>query len=188
MNENNVLGMMKKYFPMLENIKNEELAKKTAKIWYEAWKESKWKNIEDACFKPNCPGISLLDHTNSVTKGALKFAEIRIEMYGDKIDLDILLAGALLHDVSKILEFEPTNEKPIATRNRILFQHGVYGAHKAWNENLPDELIHIIICHTGKSRLIPQTPEAVIVCYLDGADFELNYQKFGGPLSISKGK
>lgn len=188
MGKDNVLDIMREHLPMLDNINDKELAKKVAKIWHEVWKESKWEDIEDACFKPDYPGISLLNHIRSVTQAALKFAETRMEIYGEQINIDILLAGALLHDVSKVLEFEPTKEKPIATKKRILFQHGVLGAHKALNENLPDELVHIIICHTGKSRLIPKTPEALIIYYIDGADAELNSQKFGVPLALSKWK
>ena len=182
------LEVMTRYFPLLDNIKDRKLARNVADIWYETWQESKWKDIGDACYKPDYPGKTLIRHTNAVTESALAMAEIRQRIFNETVDRDILIAGGLLHDVSKVLEFEPTESKPIPTKNRRLFQHGVIGAHKALSRNLPDELVHLIITHTNKSRLVPKTPEALIIYCVDMADADLHKLVQGDTLMISKWK
>ena len=188
MKSNSAVEVMRKYFPWLDTFKNGELAANVAKVWYELWKNSKWERIEDAPFNPTSPGVSLIGHIRSVTAGAFEFAKIRSEVYGEELDLDVVLAGALLHDVSKLLEYEPVERDAAKSKKGKLFQHGFMGAHKALTEGLPDEVVHIIICHTGDSRVLPQTPEALIVYCIDTADADLNRLKFGVPLLVEKQK
>ena len=188
MGEEKGMAIMRKYFPIMDTFENSELASKVGNIWYELWKSSEWENIEDADWNPLCPGISLIDHTRSVTQGAVEFAKIRKEMYGERLDFDILLAGALLHDVGKLLELDPGEQNAIKSKKGNLFQHAFLGAHKALIEDLPDEVVHIIISHTGQSRVVPQTPEAVIVYCVDLADADLNRLKFFVPLLMERHK
>jgi putative nucleotidyltransferase with HDIG domain len=179
MEKENALEVMRKYLPLLDTFKDLKLATKVANIWYDLWKTSRWKKLEDASWSPLCPGISLIDHTLSVTRCALEFAEVRNEVYGEKIDFDILLAGALLHDASLLVELEPGKDNAKKNKKGNLLQHSFLGAHRALLEDLPDEVVHIIVSHTWQSRLLPQTPEAVIVCCVDFADADLNRLKIG---------
>ncbi len=188
MERKSAVEIMRKYFPLLDTFKNSELATKVANIWYDLWKDSKWERIEDASFNPLCPGVSLVSHTRSVTHGALELAKIRNEIYGEELNFDVLLAGALLHDVGKLLEYEPGEHNAIKSKQGKLFQHGFLGAHQALSEGLPDEVLHIIICHTGDSRVLPQTPEALIVYCVDLADADLSRLKFSAPLLIERHK
>ena len=188
MENTNALEVMTQHLPLLDNLKNRQLAVSVANIWYDLWKTSKWENIEGAGWNPLCPGVTLVDHTRSVTKSALEFAKVRSEVYEEKIDFDVLLAGALLHDVSKLLEFEPGEHGGIKSKRGHFFQHAFLGAHKALVEGLPDEVVHIIISHTGQSRVIPQTPEAVIIYCIDLADADLSRLKSGAPLLMEKHK
>lgn len=184
MERNSAVEVMRKFFPLLDTFKDSELATKVASIWYDLWKDSKWERIEDAIFNPLCPEVSLITHIRSVTHGAFEFAKIRNEVYGDELNFDILLAGALLHDVSKLLEYEPGENGAVKSKRGKLFQHGFLGAHKALTEGLPDEVVHILICHTADSRVIPQTPEALIIYCVDVADADLNKLKNNAPLLI----
>lgn len=184
----NVITTMKAYFPLIDAIKDRELRRKVASIWYAVWQESQWKDLRDACFIPGYQSISLVDHTCSVATLALAISDARQQVFGETFNRDLLLAGALLHDVSKTLEYEPIDGKPIPTKYRTLFQHGIFGAHMALNEGLPDGLVHIIIAHTNKSRLIPKIPEAVIVYYADMTDLDLHKINFGDPLTLSTWK
>ena len=104
------------------------------------------------------------------------------------MDLDVLLAGGLLHDASKLLELEPDGKNGTESKKGKLFQHAFLGAHKALLEELPDEVVHIIISHTGKSRVVPQTPEAVILFAVDIADADINRVNVGEKLLISNHK
>lgn len=64
-------------------------------------------------------------------------------MCGEKINFDILLAGALLHDVCKLLELEPGEDNAIKSKRGKLFQHGFIGACRALVEDISDEVVHI---------------------------------------------
>ena len=184
MERNSAVEVMRKHFPLLDTIKDGELATKVANIWYDLWKNSKWERIEDAIYNPLCPEVSLITHTRSVTHGAYEFAKITNEVYGDELNFDLLLVGALLHDVSKLLEYEPGEDNAIKSKKGKLFQHGFLGAYQAFAEGLPDEVVHILICHTADSRVIPQTPEALIIYCVDVADADLNKLKNNAPLLI----
>ena len=107
MDPNDLIKEMEQYIPLLKNFKDKDLARKVAKVWYQLWKESKWDKLEEALWNPLCPGVTLITHTTTVTRVAIEFANIRNEIYSESINLDILLAGALLHDASKLIEVEP---------------------------------------------------------------------------------
>jgi putative nucleotidyltransferase with HDIG domain len=189
MRAKNILQDMEKYFPLLQHIDNKALAEKVANVWHKLWKESRWKKMEDALWNPIlCPGVRLIDHTNSVTRAAMQFSQIRSEIYGEEYNNDILLAGAILHDSSKILEVDPDGKTGSTSKRGRLFQHGFLGAHMAVVENLPDEVVHIIISHTGQSRLLPKTREAILIYALDLADADINRLNAQSPLLLEKHK
>ena len=184
------LKEMTKIFPLLDEIKDRELAKKVANIWYHVWEDSNWDALEQGIWNLQCPSVSVADHTRSVAKAAFEFGKARIEIYGDKINLDVLLAGALLHDVSILWEQDPGEERGSVVKSRKgkLYQHSFLGAHWALMEDLPEEIIHIIISHTWQSRVLPQTIEAIIICCVDFADGDINMFKHDGPRLMNRYK
>jgi hypothetical protein len=189
MKSENSLKIMKKFFPILDRFKDTKLAITVSKIWIEIWENSKWEKLEEAPWRIICPGINLIDHTNNVAKEAFNFAQVRNEVIDEKIDTDILLAGALLHDVGILLELEPAeNNSVVESKRGSLFQHGFIGACSAFIDDIPDEVVHIIICHTRKSRVIPKTREAIILHYVDSADADLYAYSLGAPLLLEEHK
>ncbi len=175
-------------FPELELISDAELASAVAEIWAEVWSESSWAELEDAPKNPytvNCRH-STVPHTRSVTRQALAIAAIIEELHGLTCDRDIILASCLLHDVSKLLEFEPASEGcGQNARFGELIQHAVYGMHKAFEHRLPLEIAHIIGSHTTLSRLPPKTLEAIIVHYADFVDTDVLVWEAGGKLLLN---
>ena len=176
----NCLEIMREHLPLLDNFKDRNLATKVAKVWYDLWQESKWENLSEAAWNLQCPGISLIEHTRSVSEASIEFAKVRERVYGEQIDFDILLAGALLHDASILLELEPDGDGAKKSFEGKIFQHSFLGAHKALIDDLPKQVVHIIISHTWQSRLFPQTPEAIIICCCDFADADIHRLRFGG--------
>jgi 3'-5' exoribonuclease len=123
----------------------------------------------------------LLEHTWSVARHALR----SLEVYPG-LNADLVLAGAILHDLGKIKEL--TN--PACPQRSVaggLLGHIVLGWDMVREEaramEFPDEqllvaLEHIIIAHHGAeefgSPIIPRTPEALLVYYLDEIDSKLH--------------
>lgn len=175
-------------FPELHDIADHDLRQAVVEIWQEVLQESAWDRLEDVPKHPHkVPSSStLVEHTRSVTQMAVAVAEVAERVRGISFDRDQLIASANLHDVSKLLEFEPSADGGRASRFGHLIQHGTYGAHKMWQKDLPVEMVHSVIAHTVTSRYVPQTWEAVIVHYVDYLDSDgLNLQH-GVPLNIRK--
>lgn len=159
-------------FPELRDIADRALRDAVAEIWLEVLAESGWDALSDVPKHPyKVPSsVKLVEHTRSTTQMAVAVAEVAERIQGIPFDRDLLIAAANLHDVSKLVEFEPSAEGGRASRFGRLVQHGVYGAHKMWTKGLPLEMVHNVIVHTETSRYQPQTWEAVIVHAVDALD------------------
>lgn len=127
----------------------------------------------------------LLEHSVSVAAACDRLAAHYREQ-GFRVDRDLLVAGALLHDVGKLRELEAPPRLGYTTEGRLL-GHIVLGiqmiAHEAAAiEDLPaDRLLllqHLIASHQGKpewdSPKVPQLVEALILHYADDLDAKLN--------------
>lgn len=185
MDENSIRDLL----PEAEWIHDSWLRSAVLSIWGEAVAEGGWDDPMRCPKHPvDTPATPLIDHVRSVTRQAVAVADIVADQYGIAIDRDTLIAGALLHDVSKLVESEPTEaQSGQARKSKLggLFQHGVLGAFKAWARELPPEVIHIIITHTDQSRLAPKTVEGIIVHYVDYCDSDLLLHLAGRPLFVA---
>jgi len=175
-------------FPELQEIADADLRAAVVDIWREVLDESDWSSLDEVPKHPlKLPASStLVTHTRAVTQMSLAIAETVERVRGISYDRDQLIAAANLHDVSKLLEFEPSETGGTASRFGYLIQHGFYGAHKMWEKGLPLEMVHNVIAHTLTSRYVPQTWEAVIVHYADYLDSDGENLLHGIPLNIKK--
>jgi 3'-5' exoribonuclease len=122
----------------------------------------------------------LLEHTWFVTRHALA----SLAIYAD-LNRDLVLAGALLHDLGKIKELA-NPVAPEATVAGRLLGHVVLGwdlvRAAAQDLEFSDptlllQLEHIILSHHGEmefgSPILPKTREALLVYFLDNLDAKL---------------
>jgi len=174
--------------PELALIQDLALRHATAEIWAETLAESDWGTIADAPKNPeNLPTHRrLLEHSRSVALQALAVAKIVQDVHGIGFDQDILVAAALLHDVSKLLEYGPTDSGAGKTPTGQRLQHGFLGALKAFQHGMPQDLVHNIIVHTRHSHDLPKTWEAIIVHYVDYLDSDALLFAEGQPLLLQK--
>lgn len=175
-------------FPEVDEIESPDIRQKVLEIWVDIWHESGWKRIEDAPKNPNVADRPLYMHIRSVTKQAVATADIVQELHGIGYDRDVLVAAGLLHDVSKMVEYQPSEagKKASSSRRGQLIQHAVYAAHKAWEKGLPDEIVHIIISHTHSSNKSPSTWEGIVIHYVDYLDSDALIWETGGKLLLSR--
>jgi putative nucleotidyltransferase with HDIG domain len=176
---------IRRLFPEIELVRDGDLAQKVIEIWVENWHASEWKRIEDAPKNPETLPVSraLVPHVRAVTQQAVAVAKIVKEIHDIDVDVDILVVGSLLHDVSKLVEYGPGEGH---TRIGDLIQHGVYGAYKAMEKGLPMEVSHMVISHTMLSKKAPATLECAILHYVDYADSDALLWASGRPLLVSK--
>jgi putative nucleotidyltransferase with HDIG domain len=154
----------------LQWIKDKELKKKVVNVWQEAAERGNWKSIDDAPFTLLIENSGkLTDHTKRITNLAKAVYDLRKE----EINLDYLIAGALLHDVGKLLEYVEENGCYVKGEFGKKFRHPVSGALLAKELGLPDEIVLIIYAHSHEGDKIKRSPEAVIVNHCDFIDFEI---------------
>jgi putative nucleotidyltransferase with HDIG domain len=169
---------MNKVFPLIDRISNSSLLARTVSCWEEAIRKGGWtkKDLHRIPFtllkSENTPSIVV--HTNGVAESALAMGEAMGRVYGDKIeiDLDILISGAILHDVGKILEYTAKDEGYAKSKYGKLVRHPISGAALAEAVGLPPGVVHIIATHSYEGDKTPRTVESVLVHHADFANFE----------------
>jgi 3'-5' exoribonuclease len=127
----------------------------------------------------------LLEHSLSVAAMCDRLAKHYISQ-GAKLDRDLLLAGALLHDIGKIREISSTSGFAYTTEGKLL-GHIVIGIQLLAREGevipdlAPERLLllqHLIASHQGKpewdSPKVPQMLEALLLHYADDLDSKMN--------------
>jgi len=170
--------------PEAAEISDPALRQSVLDIWARAWRSSAWERLEDVPKSMDLPvRRTLVVHTRAVTQMAGRMADVVSDLHGLAVDRDATLAIALLHDVSKLHEFEPAPEGGGRwARTGRLVQHGFLGAHWMLEAGLPEDLVHAVIAHTPHSSVVPQTQEAVIVHYADFADSDAQLLDAGATL------
>jgi 3'-5' exoribonuclease len=120
----------------------------------------------------------LLKHTVSVTQVALKISDV----YGGAIDRDLIIAGAILHDIGKIRTYSVEMTGIDYSTESALLDHVIFSMEMidsiAQNCKIDAEQLmlvkHIIASHHGQKEWgainEPSTPEALIVHLADMAD------------------
>lgn len=132
----------------------------------------------------------LLEHTVSVLRTGLYFAEKYSEYYPDldpPLNRDLIIAGCILHDIGKIHELDAQGENTPYTIAGNLVGHILIGRDMIREaarqiEDLSPELLilleHIILSHQGTaewgSPKPPMFPEALLVHYADDVDAKMN--------------
>lgn len=118
----------------------------------------------------------LLEHTVHVTRAAVALLPLYPEICGD-----LVIAGCLLHDIGKALEYAGALT-PRKTRTGQLQGHVVLGYRLVrraaltakLGEDLLERLEHIVLSHQGElewgAAVMAATPEAVFVSMVDNLD------------------
>lgn len=123
----------------------------------------------------------LAEHSLNMAEVLLKIAE-----FYPAADKDVLVAGALLHDIGKIEEFGWETGIDYTDRGRLV-GHIVIGqeiltAHRRPEDEIPEELwqhlMHLVLSHQGSkdqgSPVEPMTLEAILLYASDEMDSKAN--------------
>ena len=166
---------------ILTRIENEDLRKKTVRAWVLACERGGWKTLDELKRLPftlltNTRGITFVEHTVAVTEGAYALAKAQEAAYRQmpyKVDYDRLLAGGLLHDVGKLLEFE-SDGKGGCRKSRAgqCTRHPISGTALAYEVGLPAEVLNTIACHAKEGDGRPKTLETVLIHQADYGTFD----------------
>jgi putative nucleotidyltransferase with HDIG domain len=164
--------------PEFNLIQDPELREKTIHVWEVAMERGGWTpdTITQMPFTlliNPCPA-NFVEHVRAVTLTAYRAAQLFGEIYGERvpINMDYLVAGGLLHDVGKLLEYEYRGEVTFQTPYGALIRHPFSGAALAYEFGLPGEVQHMIAAHAGEGDKLKRSPEATLINKADFMSFE----------------
>ncbi len=169
---------VRQLWPELEWIQDAALREKTLRTWVHAFELSPLvpddlNNIPFTLLVPDCP-TTFMEHKRCVVHIARRSAEAMREFMGKAlpIDMDTVIAGAILADVGKVLEYEKVGGRSRQSQRGELLRHPFTGVAVAMECGVPDAVCHIIAAHAAEGGHVKRTTEAWIVHHADFMAFE----------------
>jgi len=168
---------VKKLWPELEWIKDADLREKVTETWVKALQLSPLtpddlRQIPFTLLVPNC-AVTFMEHKRCVVHIAWRAAEAMNEFMGHAlpVDMDTVVAGAILADVGKLLEYEKVDGKVRQSQRGSYLRHPFTGVALAIEAGVPDRVCHIIAAHADEGNLVKRSTEAYVVHHADFMSF-----------------
>ncbi|MDO8627184.1 MAG: HD domain-containing protein [Candidatus Diapherotrites archaeon] len=165
--------MLSELKKLIEQVQNPELKLVLEKFFANQEFVQKFKQAPAAMYIHHGWVSGLLEHTLAVTGLSLEVAK-----YHPELDKDLLITGAILHDIGKIEEFATTTQIKVTDKGNLL-GHTTIGTQALTrvldkldiSESTKNKLLHIIISHHGSTELgcpkAPAFPEALVISKID---------------------
>ena len=166
----------KEIFPEIGLLSDKILAERVAAVWDEAYRRGGWKgnDIDSIPFTllVGETSITLAEHTRLVTNLCMAAARTLKDVGRIELNHDYLIAGALLHDVGKLLEYKRTPDGFQVSRSGKLLRHPLSGMGLAMKGDLPEDVYHIVAVHSREGEGSYRSPEAIVLHHADFTAFE----------------
>ncbi len=164
-------------WPELAWIKDPILRDKTARTWELALSRSELTahdltEIPFTLLVGNVD-VTFMAHKRCVVHMARDCGQQILSHLGGElpVNMDVLIAGAILADVGKVLEYEKRDGKIVQGSYGKYLRHPFSGVSLAESCDVPPEVCHIIAAHAGEGDHIPRSVEAYIVHHADFMTF-----------------
>ena len=159
--------------PEIDGIRDPELRRRVVEAWALAIAGSSFGRIRDIPGDAN-PGVMVLKrgtqdmHLRGVAQLAVNIVDHFARVFPEaEIDRDMVLAGALCHDIGKAWECDPENQRrwraDPSRAGRPSLRHPVYGAHVCLTAGLPEEIAHIAVAHSPEGDNVKRSLECIVV-------------------------
>jgi putative nucleotidyltransferase with HDIG domain len=165
--------------PEFNMIEDDDLRDRTIAVWEEALELGGW-TLDQLQSMPYTllvedVDITFAEHVSVVCRLCLALESVLHEAYGDRyrIDRDTLIAGALLADVGKLLEFTLQGDEYVWSETYRYLRHPFTGVAMARKHGLPEAVQHIIATHSWEGDRFQRQAEAIIFHHADFTDFDL---------------
>jgi len=165
--------------PEFLEIEDESLRSRVLAVWKDAMEIGGWE-LDDLSKLPYTlliedVDISFPEHVSVVCRLCIAVEDVLRRAYGDRYNIsrDTLIAGALLGDVGKLLEFQQVDgEYQWASMYQYL-RHPFTGVGLCFKHNIPEEVMHIVATHSWEGDKFKRRPESIIFHHADFIDFDL---------------
>ena len=166
-------------WPEIDWIKDADLRGKVAKVWETALERSVLtaEDLNAIPFTLLCGPdlkVTFMDHKRAVVHIAKAAGEKCNEFFHGElpVNMDVLISGAILADVGKLLEYVLDDEgKAVQGTYGKYLRHPFSGVALAEEFGVPAEVTHIIAAHAGEGDMVKRTTEAYLVHHADFMTF-----------------
>jgi len=183
-------------FPEINEISDAGLRDKVAAVWSEAittgcgGKGWTFEELRAIPFTLLAGDIDLryVEHLRSCCKQCMAIADVLGEVFGERIPInrDHLIAGSLLADVGKPLEFDKdASGKVIKGHYGEMLRHPFSGVAMCYKHGIPAEVMHIVATHSHEGDKVQRSIESIIFHHADFVDFDI--AKYLGAMAGKKG-
>ncbi len=171
-------------FPDIMAITDASLRDKVAAVWDESittgcggkgWTFDELRTIKFTLLAGDID-MRFVEHLNSCVKQCMAIADVLNSVFGDRVPInrDFLIAGALLADVGKLLEFDKD-----AAGNVIkgsfgeALRHPFSGVALCYKHGIPPDVMHIVATHSHEGDNVQRSIESIIFHHADFVDFDI---------------
>ena len=184
-----------KLFPSLMKIKQKSLREKVAAVWNEAittgcggkgWTFAELRAVKFTLLAGDID-MKFVEHLNSCALQCIAIADVLKRAFRCSIPIqrDYLIAGALLADVGKPLEYDKdASGKVVQGKFGQQVRHPFSGVALAFKHGIPGEVMHIIATHSHEGDKMERSIESIIFHHADFVDFDI--AKFLGKRAAKK--
>ena len=126
----------------------------------------------------NCP-VTFMQHKRCVVHIARESARSMQQFMGQAlpIDMDTVIAGAILADVGKLLEYEIVDGEARQSQRGQYLRHPFTGVGLCFKHDIPEAVMHVIATHSWEGDKFKRRPESIIFHHADFTDFDLTKYK-----------
>jgi putative nucleotidyltransferase with HDIG domain len=169
-----------KAVPEFDLIENNQLRDKALGVWEEALSTGGF-TVEEMMRIPftllvDNVEIKFLEHVRAVCQMCNATAGVVERMYGNRVELDkdTLIAGALLADIGKMIEFDRRPDGTLVKGHKgQMLRHPFTGVGLCFKAGIPYEVMHIVAVHSKEGDHVERSNEAIIFHHADFTSFDL---------------
>src|SRR5437667_1577262 len=173
-----------KLLPRLMKIKQKSLREKVAAVWNEAiitgcvakgWTSADLRAVKFTLLAGDID-MRFVEHLNSCARQCIAIADVLKRAFRCRIPIqrDYLIAGALLADVGKPLEFDKdASGKVIQGKFGQQVRHPFSGVALAFKHGIPGQVMHVIATHSHEGDKVERSIESIIFHHADFVDFDI---------------
>ncbi|WP_390193851.1 HD domain-containing protein [Halalkalicoccus salilacus] len=176
--------------PEVREISDHKLHENVITTWASAIAQSDFENLAEVPWWPpheaKVGSLSLVEHVRAVVKCAIAIVDSfgqQTQTEGD-IHRDDVIAGAVLHDISKVFEIVDGN----LIETHELLPHPHLSVYVLARNDFSVHIQHIVLAHSDRSGVDPQTIEAKIVAIADELVVDEIYWRTTGHLKTNASK
>jgi hypothetical protein len=169
--------------PEFRAIEDDDLRKRTLAVWEEAlelggWSLEQLQTMPYSLLVENVE-ITFPEHVSVVCRMCLAMEGVLREAYGNRyrIDRDTLIAGALLADVGKLIEFKQEGDRFTWSPTYRYLRHPFTGVALCYKHAIPEAVMHVVATHSWEGDRFQRQAEAIIFHHADFTDFDLTRLK-----------